>query len=82
MCWRIEQTDIWPLEKKAFDVITANPPYVKSSVHLMPVASYERVLRLAEEKTDFIFTTSRKEGALSEYGGVLLWRQVQDKLMP
>ena len=47
--WRIEQADIWPNEKKAFDIITANPPYVKSDEieHLMPeVSSHEPHLAL------------------------------------
>jgi release factor glutamine methyltransferase len=77
MCWRIEQTDIWPLEKKAFDVITANPPYVKSDdvAQLMPeVASYEPRIALDGGKDGLLFYKRlAKEGALYlEYDGVLL----------
>ncbi|NMA17744.1 MAG: peptide chain release factor N(5)-glutamine methyltransferase [Clostridiaceae bacterium] len=47
--WHIEQADIWPNEKRIFDIITANPPYVKSDDirHLMPeVSSHEPHLAL------------------------------------
>lgn len=47
--WRIEQADVWPNEKKLFDIITANPPYIKSDdiEHLMPeVSSHEPHLAL------------------------------------
>lgn len=76
-CWHVKKTDVWPTEKKTFDIITANPPYVKSDdiAHLMPEVSFHEPHLALDGGSDGLHFYRRlaKEGApYLKHDGVLL----------